>query len=100
MTDFQKEIDELQKRMAELERQKEEHEVKELQKKTSMEHNLDIISEIITIKTNAPRDGRGGPGCVGFETNEARDELVLRLEAIYNSLKILDNRLTKLEKSK
>ena len=45
MTDFQKEIDELQKRMAELERQKLEHEINEQQKKSSMKHNLSIFEK-------------------------------------------------------
>jgi len=45
MTDFIKEMEQLQQRMAELERQKEEHEAKELQKRTSMKHNLNIFEK-------------------------------------------------------
>jgi DNA-binding protein H-NS len=45
MTDFIKEMEELQRRMAELERQKEEHEAEEYQKKTSMKHNLSIFGK-------------------------------------------------------
>ena len=43
MTDFIKEMEELQLRMVDLEKQKEEHETRELQKRTSMKHNLDIF---------------------------------------------------------
>ena len=38
-------MEQLQQRMAELERQKEEHEAKELQKRTSMKHNLNIFEK-------------------------------------------------------
>ena len=50
MTDFIKEMEQLQRRMVELERQKEEHEAKELKKRTSMKHNLDVFRKQLLTK--------------------------------------------------
>ena len=141
MTDFQKEIDELQKRMANLERQKLEHEINEQQKKSSMRHNLNIFEkqfltrddvfnqyrteeendckvqqliqqeeqrlQTILHKESLNQRGRN-PDQLSKIGKEAQYEIHclkgngpiwnhVTSEAVYNMLKIIDNRLTKLE---
>ena len=141
MTDFQKEIDELQKRMAELERQKLEHEINEQQKRSSMKHNLNIFEKqfltrddifnqyrtkeendcksqqllqeeeqrLQTILDKEVQNRRGRRSLqlskIGKETEYEIHCLKgngpiwnhVTSEAVYNMLKIIDNRLTKLE---
>ena len=141
MTDFQKEIDELQKRMANLERQKLEHEINEQQKKSSMRHNLNIFEKQFLTRNDVFNQYRteGENDCKVqqlIQEEEQRLQTILQQEslnqrgrnhdqlskigkeaqyeihclkgngpiwnhvtseAVYNMLKIIDNRLTKLE---
>ena len=146
MTDFIKEMEQLQRRMAELERQKEEHEAKELQKRTSMKHNLDVIRKQLLTKDEVydeyllktennhkeatklmqaehdrlcrisqENDHRGMNGvnlnCGKTSIKKSREIQYeinclngcalkwdhVTAETVYNMLKIIDNRLTKLE---
>ena len=141
MTDFQKEIDELQKRMAELERQKLEHEIDEQQKKSSMKHNFSIFEKQFLTRDDVfnqyrPKAENDGKAQRLIQQEERRLQTILQQESlnkrgqrqrqlskigkeaeyeihclsgggpiwneitaetVYNMLKIIDNRLTKLE---
>ena len=146
MTDFIKEMEQLQQRMVELERQKEEHEAKELKKKTSMKHNLDVFRKQLLTKDEVydeyllktennneeaqnliqaehdrlcrirqEHDVRGMNGvnlnCGKTSIRKSREIQYeinclngcglkwdhVTAETVYNMLKIIDNRLTKLE---
>jgi len=140
MTDFQKEIDELQKRMADLERQKLEHEINEQQKKSSMRHNLNIFEKQFLTRDDVfnqyrtegendykvqqliQQEERRLQSILDEETQKRRGRMTkiskigkeaeyeihclrgdgpiwneITAETVYNMLKIIDNRLTKLE---
>ena len=140
MTDFQKEIDELQKRMADLERQKLEHEINEQQKQSSMKHNLSIFEKQLLTREDIFNQYRTKVenDCevrVLIQREEIRLQTILQQEShnqrvrnshlskigeevqyeihclngrgptwdrvtaqtVYDMLKILDNRLSKLE---
>jgi len=141
MTNFQKEIDELQQRMAELERQKLEYESNEEQKSSSMKHNLSIFEKQFLTRDDvfnqySMKTENGRPVHKLIEQEEKRLKTILdkesqnkqgqrqrqlsktgkeaeyeihclngngptwnhiTAEAVYNMLKIIDNRLTKLE---
>ena len=141
MTDFQKEIDELQKRMAELERQKLEYEINEQQKRSSMKHNLSIFEkQLLTrddifnqyrtkaendcktqqllqeeeqrLQTILEKESQNRRGRRSLQLSKTGKEAEYEIhclkgngptwnhvtaEAVYNMLKIIDNRLTKLE---
>ena len=141
MTDFQKEIDELQQRMADLERQKLEYESNEEQKSSSMKHNLSIFEKQFLTRDDVfnqyrPKAENDGKTQRLIQQEERRLQTILEkesqnkrgqrqrqlsktgkeaeyeihclngngptwnhvtAEAVYNMLKIIDNRLTKLE---
>ena len=141
MTDFQKEIDELQQRMADLERQKLEYEINEQQKRSSMKHNLSIFEKQFLTRDDVfnqyrPKAENDGKTQRLIQQEERRLQTILdkesqnkqgqrqrqlsktgkeaeyeihclngngpiwnhvTAEAVYNMLKIIDNRLTKLE---
>ena len=141
MTNFQKEIDELQQRMADLERQKLEYESNEEQKSSSMKHNLSIFEKQFLTRDDVfnqyrPKAENDGKAQRLIQQEERRLKTILdkelqnkqgqrqrqlsktgketeyeihclngngpiwnhvTSEAVYNMLKIIDNRLTKLE---
>ena len=141
MTNFIKEMEQLQQRMVELERQKEEHEAKEQEKSSSMKYNLSIFEKqfltrddvfnqyrpkaendykaqrliqqeeqrLQTILNQEAQNQRGrNPHQLSKIGKEAQYEIHclkgngpiwnhVTSEAVYNMLKIIDNRLTKLE---
>ena len=144
MTNFQKEIDELQQRMADLERQKEEYEINEQQKSSSMKHNLSIFEKQLLSTDDVfnqyrPKAEKGHQVQQLIQQEEQRLQKIFNeeyemtrrekcihncplskrgreiqyeihclkgngpiwnhvtSEAVYNMLKIIDNRLTKLE---
>ena len=82
-------IKKLQNRIYELEKQKKEKEELDYLSKNNIDFNFNILDKIIINKKNGAH--------VGYETKEMRDELVERLEAIFNILTILNSRLSKLE---
>ncbi len=93
MSSVSEEIYQLQLRILELEKQKQEND--ETDKKTSIEHNFKVINDVLSEKTTAINNN-----CYSKSLPLARyydQELVTHLEAIYNILQIMDGRLKKLE---
>lgn len=93
MSSITEEIQQLQLRILELEKQQKEKD--EGDKKTSIEHNFKVINDVLTekktnIKTN--RYSKSIPLARYYD-----EQLVTRLEAIYNILQIVDERLKKIE---
>ena len=93
MSSITEEIQQLQLRILELEKQQKEKD--EGDKKTSIEHNYKVINDVLTekktnIKTN--RYSKSIPLARYYD-----EQLVTRLEAIYNILQIVDERLKKIE---
>jgi hypothetical protein len=93
MSSFTDEIQQLQLRILELEKQKTEKD--ESDKKTSIDHNFKIINDVLSKKKTAINNNRY---CKSVPLARYYDqELVTHLEAIYNILQIVDERLKKLE---
>jgi len=93
MSSVTEEIQQLQVRILELEKQKKEKD--ENDKKTSIDHNFKVINDLLTEKKTAINNNR-----YSKSVSLARyydQELVTHLEAIYNILQIVDERLKKLE---
>ncbi len=93
MSSVTEEIQQLQLRLLELEKQKKEKDDND--KKTSIEHNFKVINDVLTEKKTAINNNR-----YSISVPLARyydQELVTHLEAIYNILQIVDERLKKLE---
>ena len=90
MSAYTGEIQQLQLRILELEKQK-----KNKDEKTSIDHNFDVIHDVLTEKKKAINNNRyskSAPLAMYYDL-----ELVTHLEAIYNILQIVDERLKKLE---
>jgi hypothetical protein len=88
------EIQQLQLRILQLEKQKKEEE-ESLSKKESIDYNFEIISGVINDKKTAIKKNIY---CKSSQLARYNDLLLVKhLEAIYNILKILDNRLNVLE---
>ena len=113
MSSLSDEIQQLQLRIVELEKQKKEKD--ETDKKTSIEHNLNVINDFLQeIKPGLETILRSR-GCTNTEkyvyTQSTSNkyvyperpthigDLVMHLEAVYNILKIVDERLQKLEQN-
>jgi hypothetical protein len=93
MPTVSEEVLELQLRIVELEKQKKEKD--ENDKKTSIDHNFNVINEMLTKKKTAINNNRYSKS-VPFA--KYYDEvLVTHLEAVYNILHIIHERLKKLE---
>ena len=93
MSSVTEEIQQLQLRILELEKQKKEKD--ESDKKTSIDHNFKVINDVLTEKKttiNKNRYSKSVPLARYYD-----QELVTHLEAIYNILQIVDERLKKLE---
>jgi len=86
MSSVTEEIQQLQLRILDLEKQQKEKD--EIDKKTSIDHNFNVINDVLTEKKNKRR--YRDPHQVHWVTH-------LELEAIYNILQIVDERLKKLE---
>ena len=93
MSSVTEEIQQLQLRILELEKQKNEKD--ESDKKTSIDHNFKVINDLLTEKKTAINNNRYSKSVPLAKYYD--QELVTHLEAIYNILQILDNRLSKLE---
>jgi len=94
MSSITEEIQHLQLRILELEKQKKEKD--ENDKKTSIDHNFKVINDLLNEKkTNIDnnRYSKSVPLAKYYDK-----QLVTHLEAIYNILQIVDERITKLEK--
>jgi hypothetical protein len=93
MSSFTEEIQQLQKKILELEKQQKEKD--ETDKKTSTHHNFKVINDVLNEKKTAIKNNRYSKSAPLARYYD--QELVTNLEAIYNILQILDNRLNKLE---
>lgn len=86
------EIEQLQIRISLLEKQKEEKSANE--KQTSIEHNFNVINDLLHEKKIDITNNK-----YSFPLAKYYDQqLVRQLEAIYNILQIVHERITKLEK--
>jgi len=93
MSSVTEEIQQLQLRILELEKQQKEKDV--IDKKHSIDHNFKVINDVLTEKKSAIKNNR-----YSKSVSLARyydQELVAHLEAVYNILQIVDERLKKLE---
>ena len=93
MSSVTEELQQLQVRILELEKQKKEKD--ESDKKTSIEHNFKVINDVLTEKKTAINNNRYSKSVPLARYYD--QELVTHLEAIYNILQIVDKRLKKLE---
>ena len=93
MSSVTEEIQQLQLRIVELEKQKKEKD--ESDKKTSIDHNFNVISELLDKKKTAITNNRYSKAVPLARYYD--QELVTHLEAIYNILQNVDERLKKLE---
>ena len=92
MSSVTEEIQQLQLRILELEKQKKEKD--ESDKKTSIDYNFNVINDVLTQKKTAINNNRYSKSVPLARYYD--EQLVTRLEAIYNILQIVDERLTKL----
>jgi hypothetical protein len=93
MSSVTEEIQQLQLRILELEKQQKEKD--ETDKKTSIEHNFKVINDVLSEKKTAIKNNRYSKSVPLARYYD--QELVTHLEAIYNILQIMDGRLKKLE---
>jgi len=93
MSSVTEEIQQLQLRILELEKQKKEKDNSD--KKTSIDHNFKVINDVLTEKKTAIINNRYSKSVPLARHYD--QELVTHLEAIYNILQIVDERLKKLE---
>jgi hypothetical protein len=93
MSSVTEEIQQLQLRILELEKQKNEKD--ESDKKTSIDHNFKVINDVLTEKKTSINNNRYSKSVPLARYYD--QELVTHLEAIYNILQIVDKRLKKLE---
>ena len=93
MSAITEEIQQLQSRILELENQQKEKD--DIDKKTSIDHNFKIINDVLTEKNTSIKNNnysRSVPLARFYD-----QQLVTHLEAVYNVLKIIDERLKRLE---
>lgn len=93
MSAITEEIQKLQSRILELENQQKEKD--DIDKKTSIDHNFNIINDVLTEKNTSIKNNnysRSVPLARFYD-----QQLVTHLEAVYNILKIIDKRLKRLE---
>ena len=95
MSSISEEILQLQFRLVELEKQKIKKD--ENEKQTSIKHNFKVINDLLTEKKKAITDNRYSKSVPLARYYD--QELVTHLEAIYNILQIVDERLKKLEEN-
>ena len=93
MSSLTEEIQQLQLRILELEKQKKEN--YESDKKTSIDYNFKVINDVLTEKKTAINNNRYSKSVPLARYYD--QELVKYLESIYNILQIVDERLKKLE---
>jgi hypothetical protein len=91
MNEISEEIQRLQLKLLELEKKKESEE----KNKTLMNPNFKVIEEILIEKKNNIKKNNYSKSAILARYYD--QQMVMRLEPIYNILKIMDERLTKLE---
>lgn len=93
MSSVTEEIQQLQLRILELEKQQKEKDA--IDKKISIDHNFKVINDVLTEKKTAINNNRYSKSVPLARYYD--QELVTHLEAVYNILQIVDERLKKLE---
>jgi len=93
MSSVTEQIRQLQLRILELEKQQKEKD--EIDKKTSIDHNFKVINDVLTEKKTAINNNRYSKSVPLARYYD--QELVTHLEAVYNILQIVDERLKKIE---
>jgi hypothetical protein len=93
MSSVTEEIQQIQLRILELEKQQKEKD--EFDKKTSIDHNFKVINDVLTEKKSAIKNNRYSKSVPLARYYDQK--LVTHLEAVYNILQIVDERLKKLE---
>lgn len=93
MSAISEEIERLQLKIAELEKQ--DKEKKENNEKTSIEHNFNVVNKLLIEKKHAIHNNKYSKAVPLARYYD--QELVTHLEAIYNILQIIDKRLIKIE---
>ena len=96
MSFISEEIEKLQLRIVELEKQQQTE--NETLNKNSISHNFTIITDLLTKKKTSIKNNRYSKNVPLARYYD--EELVTHLEAIYNILQILDTRLSKIENTK
>jgi len=91
MTSVTEEIQKLQSRIYELEKQQKDETIK----KTSIDHNFSVLNGILTEKKTAIDNNKYSKSAPLARYYD--QEIVTHLEVIYNVLQIVDERLKKLE---
>ena len=94
MSSVAEEIQQLQLRILELEKQQKEQDKNE--QKKSIDYNFKVINDVLTEKKTAITNNRYSKSVPLARYYD--QELVTHLEAVYNILQIIDERLKKLEK--
>jgi hypothetical protein len=95
MPSVSEEIQQLQLRILELEKQQKE--LEENDKKTSIEYNFKVLNNILNEKKTKITNDRYSKSVPLARYYD--QQLVTHLEAIYNILHVVDERLKKLEKN-
>lgn len=93
MSSITEEIQQLQIKLNELEKQKKENE--ENNKKTSISYNFEVINNLLNEKKTAITNNKYSKSVPLARYYD--QELVTHLEAIYNILQVFNERLDKLE---
>ena len=93
MSSITEEIQQLQLRLLELEKQQKEKD--ESDKKVSIDHNFNVINNVLTEKKTAINNNRYSKSVPLARYYD--QELVTHLEAIYNILQIVDEKFKKLD---
>ena len=93
MNSVTEEITKLQLRIVELEKQQKEQ--NESEEKNSIDHNFKVINDLLIKKKTAIKNNSYSKSFPLARCND--QELVTHLEAFINILKIVDERLTKIE---
>jgi hypothetical protein len=96
MTSISEEVQQLQLRILELEKQQKE--LEENDKKTSIEYNFKVLNNVLNEKKTKIANDRYSKSVPLARYYD--QQLVTHLEAIYNILHVVDERLKKLEKTK
>jgi hypothetical protein len=91
MSSVTEEIQQLQLRILELEKKEKDNS----DQKTSIDHNFKVINDVLTEKKTAIINNRYSKSVPLARYYD--QELVTHLEAVYNILQIVDERLKKLE---
>jgi hypothetical protein len=91
MTSVTEEIQKLQSRICELEKQQKDETIK----KTSIDHNFTVLNGILTEKKGAIDNNKYSKSAPLARYYD--QEIVTHLEVIYNVLQIVDERVKKLE---